>query len=83
MEGVRDAPYVTLLLALAGLSNRVDLVLQVFGVASLTGIWNIGLLIDRMLRSRVLLSLAEFALSALALGVAGTQPPVAYRSIMV
>ncbi|RIZ35911.1 MFS transporter [Pseudomonas aeruginosa] len=75
--------YVMPFLAPAGLANRVDLVLLVFGIASLAGIWITGLLIDRMLRSLVLLSLAGFALSALALGVAGTQPPVVYLAIMV
>lgn len=68
-------------LAPAGLSDRVDAVLLVFGVASLAGIWISGLLIDRMLRSLVLLALAGFALASLALGVAGTQPVVVYVAV--
>jgi len=73
--------YVMPFLAPAGLSDRVDAVLLVFGVASLAGIWISGLLIDRMLRSLVLLALAGFALASLALGVAGTQPVVVYVAV--
>ncbi|WP_447777237.1 MFS transporter [Variovorax boronicumulans] len=75
--------YVMPFLAPAGLSDRVDAVLLVFGVASLAGIWISGLLIDRMLRSLVLLALAGFALASLALGVAGTQPVVVYVAVAV
>lgn len=75
--------YVMPFLAPAGLSDRVDLVLLVFGVASLVGIWISGLLIDRMLRSLVLLSLAGFALASLALGIAGSQPVVIYLAVAV
>ena len=75
--------YVMPFLAPAGLSDRVDAVLLVFGVASLAGIWISGLLIDRMLRSLVLLALAGFALASLALGVAGTQPVVIYVAVAV
>ena len=73
--------YVMPFLAPAGLSDRVDAVLLVFGVASLAGIWISGLLIDRMLRSLVLLALAGFALASLALGIAGTQPVVVYVAV--
>lgn len=65
----------------AGLSNRVDVVLLLFGVASLGGIWISGMLIDRMLRPLVLLGLAGFALASLALGLAGTQPWVIYIAV--
>jgi predicted MFS family arabinose efflux permease len=73
--------YVMPFLAPAGLSDRVDVVLFVFGLASLAGIWISGLLIDRMLRSLVLLSLAGFALASLALAIAGTQPVVVYFAV--
>lgn len=75
--------YVMPFLAPAGLSSRVDLVLLVFGVASLAGIWVTGLLIDRLLRTLVLLSVGGFALSALSLGIAGTQPVVVYVAVAV
>ena len=64
--------YIAPFFAQAGLRGHVDLVLLVFGVTSLAGVWIIGLLVDRWLRSLVLLSLAAFILSSLLLGVAGT-----------
>ena len=59
------APFV----APAGFAGRVDLVLLVFGVAALVGIWIAGRLVDRHLRSTVLASLSAFALVALAFGL--------------
>lgn len=62
--------YIAPFLAHAGLGGRVDLVLLVFGAASLAGIWLTGALIDRWLRELVLASTAAFGLSALLLGTA-------------
>ncbi|MEX3776594.1 MFS transporter [Pseudomonas sp. MYb118] len=75
--------YVMPYLALADLSARVDVVLLVFGVASLLGLWITGLYIDRQLRRLVLLSLASFALAAVVLGLAGNQPVVVYFAVAV
>lgn len=61
------APY----LSSVGLGQHVDVVLLLFGVASIAGIWFTGLLVDRCLRALTLLSLAVFAVAALALGFAG------------
>ncbi|PYE83945.1 MFS transporter [Pseudoroseicyclus aestuarii] len=58
----------------ADLGDRVDLVLLIFGVASLLGIWISGQLVDRALRRSVLISLSVFALMALALGLFGHHP---------
>ena len=58
----------------AGLGTRVDLVLLVFGVASLGGIWLSGQLVDRALRATVMVSLASFTLVAIGLAVAATSP---------
>jgi predicted MFS family arabinose efflux permease len=71
------APY----LADAGLSQRVDLALLIFGVASVAGIWIIGLLIDRMLRKLVLISLTGFALAAILLGLGNSLPVIIYLAI--
>lgn len=60
--------YIAPFLAHAGLGERVDLVLLVFGGASLAGIWITGLLIDRWLRELVLAGTAGFGLAALLLG---------------
>lgn len=49
--------YIAPLLALAGLGARVDLVLAVFGLAAIFGIWATGLVVDRHLRRAMQLSL--------------------------
>lgn len=46
--------YIAPFLAEAGMVERTDLVLLVFGLASLLGIWIVGVLIDRHLRSMTL-----------------------------
>ncbi|WP_375058015.1 MFS transporter [Zobellella sp. DQSA1] len=63
--------YIAPFLASAGLGLRVDVVLLLFGVASIVGIWITGLRVDRWLRMLTLLSLTVFALAALLLGLAG------------
>lgn len=73
------APY----LAAAGMADRTDLVLLVFGAASLLGIWTIGMLIDRHLRALTLASTALFGLSALALGIAAHVPVAVYAAVAV
>lgn len=71
------APY----LAVADMVERTDLVLLIFGITSLLGIWLIGVLIDRHLRALTLASTVLFALSALVLGVAGTEPIAVYAAM--
>ncbi|MDR0213965.1 MAG: MFS transporter [Comamonas sp.] len=64
------APY----LNSVGLSQRVDAVLLLFGLAALVGIWISGLWVDRWLRGLTLLSLALFAVAALMLGLFNSSP---------
>lgn len=73
------APFVTL----AGLAADVDLVLLVFGLAALVSIWMVGRLVDRCLRTAVLISLATFAAAALALGLWAEWPLVVYAGVAV
>ncbi|SMH46315.1 MFS transporter [Azospirillum agricola] len=73
--------YIAPFLAAAGMAERTDLVLLVFGVASLLGIWIIGVLIDRHLRALTLASTAVFGLAALALGMAGGAPAVVFGAV--
>lgn len=73
--------YIAPFLAAVGMAERTDLVLLVFGVASLLGIWIIGVLIDRHLRALTLASTALFGLSAFALGVAGDAPSVIHAAV--
>lgn len=67
----------------AGLAGRVDLVLLAFGLAALAGIWIVGQIVDRWLRGAVLVSLAAFALTSVALGLAGASPTVVYAGVIV
>nr|WP_154896261.1 MFS transporter [Paenibacillus xylanexedens] len=64
------------------LSERVDLVLLIFGLTSVIGIWIIGLLIDRYIRLLVLISLVIFALASLAMGVFIHQPTVIIMGVV-
>ncbi|MBB3103252.1 MFS transporter [Azomonas macrocytogenes] len=73
--------YIAPFLATAGMAERTDLVLLVFGVTSLLGIWIIGVLIDRHLRALTLASTALFGISALALGLTGNEPAAVYTAV--
>lgn len=73
--------YIAPFLAAAGMAERTDLVLLVFGVASLLGIWLVGVLIDRHLRALTLASTALFGFAALVLGVMGNHPAAVHAAI--
>lgn len=73
--------YIAPFLAAVGMAERTDLVLLVFGAASLLGIWIVGVLIDRHLRELALASTVLFGLAALALGLASDLPVVVYPAI--
>lgn len=73
--------YIAAYLTKAGMAERTDLVLLVFGVASLPGIWVVGVLIDRHLRTLTLGSTFLFSLAALVLGIEGDNPAVVYMAV--
>ncbi|MDF3885927.1 MFS transporter [Cupriavidus basilensis] len=73
--------YIAPFLVRAGMAQRTDLVLLLFGITALVGIWIIGVLIDRHLRTLTLASTVLFGLSALVLGVAGTEPFAIYAAV--
>lgn len=75
--------YIAPFLAPSGLRPRVDLVLLVYGVGSLAGIWLVSQLIDRWLRTLVLGCIAAFALVVVALGLAKESPSVIYASMVI
>jgi predicted MFS family arabinose efflux permease len=75
--------YVAPLVARAGLGSRIDLVLLGFGVAALVGIWITGMLVDRMLRRLVILSLMGFAVVALVFAFAGTSPVAVVGAVIL
>ncbi|TXD45273.1 MFS transporter [Xanthomonas campestris] len=73
--------YIAPFLAAVGMGARTDLVLLVFGMTSLLGIWCVGVLIDRHLRTLTLASTAVFGLAAGALGMTGDVPAVVYIAV--
>lgn len=73
--------YIAPFLVMADMVERTDLMLLVFGITSLLGIWIIGVLIDKYLRALTLASTVLFGLSALVLGVASTEPFVVYAAV--
>lgn len=75
--------YVAPFSVLSGLQERVDLLLLTFGGAALAGIWVTGLLVDRMLRRLVLVSLIAFAGVALAFALFATVPVVVIAGILL
>ncbi|WP_248749289.1 MFS transporter [Pseudomonas sp. MWU15-20650] len=75
--------YIAPFVASAGLGDRVDLVLLVFGIAALVGIWLTARLVEPLLRKTVLLSLATFAAICGVFGVLGHLPEVIYLGVAV
>ncbi|MFB3305235.1 MFS transporter [Pseudomonas sp. AMR01] len=75
--------YIAPFVASAGLAERVDAVLLVFGVAALAGIWVTARLVEPLLRKTVLMSLAMFALVSVLFGLLGTVPQVIYLGVAV
>jgi predicted MFS family arabinose efflux permease len=73
--------YIAPFLEPAHMTQRVDVVLLVFGVPAIAGIWITGALIDRWLRALVLASLATFAIASAALAIDGTLPAVIYFAV--
>ena len=75
--------YIAPFLQPAGLAGRVDLVLLVFGVAALAGIWLTAKLVEPLLRKTVLASLVMFATVSVAFGLLGDVPQVIYLGVAV
>ncbi|HCF6118209.1 TPA: MFS transporter [Pseudomonas aeruginosa] len=75
--------YIAPFVAPAGLGDHVDLVLLVFGIAALVGIWVTAKLVEPLLRKTVLVSLAAFAAVCVMLGFLGSVPEVIYIGVAV
>ncbi|ONH49664.1 Predicted arabinose efflux permease, MFS family [Pseudomonas cedrina] len=75
--------YIAPFVAPAGLADRVDLVLLVFGVAALVGIWLTAKRVEALLRKTVLVSLMMFALVCAVFGLMGSAPLVIYLGVAV
>nr|WP_238340274.1 MFS transporter [Pseudomonas sp. SWRI18] len=75
--------YIAPFVAPAGLADRVDLVLLVFGAAALVGIWLTAKRVEALLRKTVLVSLMLFALVCVVFGLMGSAPLVIYLGVAV
>ena len=75
--------YIAPFVAQAGLAERVDGVLLVFGLAALAGIWLTARLVEPLLRNTVLVSLVTFAAVSVVLGLLGNLPQVIYLGVAV
>ncbi|WP_433581749.1 MFS transporter [Paenibacillus amylolyticus] len=75
--------YISPYLAQMVFANRVDLILLIFGITSIVGIWLTGMLIDRFLRRLVIISLAAFALASVVMGIGTHQPVIIILGIMI
>lgn len=75
--------YVAPFVSRAGLADEVGLVLLVFGVAALAGIWITGRLVDRHLRKTVLASLATFAAVSVFFGLFSGSAVVIYLGVFI
>jgi predicted MFS family arabinose efflux permease len=73
--------YIAPFVAPAGLGERVDLVLLIFGLAAIVGIWITGVFVDRGLRPLIMASSLIFAGASLALGLVGRDPAVVFISV--
>lgn len=70
-------------LQLSGLAASVGLILLIFGLAALAGIWITGMLVDRHLRLLVLLSLAALAAVSVALTAGMREQVVVFVAVIV
>ncbi|ROR15131.1 MFS transporter [Erwinia sp. JUb26] len=75
--------YIAPFLASAGLASSVDTMLLIFGLSALLAIAVTGKLVDRHLRSSVLVSLAVFALVSLIFMFFSQQPVAIYLGVAV
>jgi len=73
--------YIAPFLAAVGMLERIDLILLVFGLSSVLGIWIVGVLIDRHLRRMTLACTGLFGLASIALAIGSQSPAVIYIAI--
>lgn len=75
--------YIAPLLGEAGMGERVDAVLLVFGFASLASIWVVGAWIDRWLRPLMLIAPLLFAVAVLALCLGRGSAMATYAAVAI
>lgn len=75
--------YIEPLLEPSGLSGKVDIVLFVFGLGSIIGLWFVGAMVDRRLQFLAVASIMIFAVASLLLGLWGDLSQMVYPSVAV
>lgn len=75
--------YIEPLLEPSGLSADVDVVLFVFGVGSIIGLWFVGSMVDRRLQLLAVASIVVFAFASLLLVFWGTLPKMVFASVVI
>lgn len=75
--------YIAPLTAASGVAAHLDIALLVFGVLAVGGVLTAGVLVDRRLRSMVVIAAALLGAAMLALGLWSTNPVVVFAAIAV
>ncbi|MDR0218161.1 MAG: MFS transporter [Enterobacteriaceae bacterium] len=75
--------YIEPFLESSGLSKYVDIILLIFGLGAIVGLWFVGTLVDQRLQCLAVASIVIFAFTALLLGLWGNIPQVVYLSMVV
>ncbi|PHM50102.1 MFS transporter [Xenorhabdus miraniensis] len=75
--------YIEPFLESSGLSKSVDIILLIFGLGSIVGLWFVGIMVDRRLQFLAVASIVLFAFTALLLGLWGDMPQMVYLCIAV
>ena len=75
--------YIVPFVTLAGLAERADFILLLFGIAALAGIGLTGRTVDPALRVSVLVSLVIFAAASVAFAFAPASPVVIYAGVAI
>lgn len=67
----------------SGLSAKVDVVLFIFGLGSIIGLWLVGVMVDRWLKFLAVASIMTFVVASLLLGLWGDLPQMVYFFVVV
>ncbi|KRC61896.1 hypothetical protein ASE14_13990 [Agromyces sp. Root81] len=73
--------YIAPLTVASGIDRHLDLALLVFGVLAVVGVIGAGALVDRRMRSMVLVATALLGLAMIAIGLFAAQPVVVYVAL--
>ncbi|EJN04190.1 MFS transporter [Phyllobacterium sp. YR531] len=75
--------YIEPLLQPVGLSGSVDVILFIFGVGSVVGLWFTGTLVDRHLQPLAVMSVLTFGVAAILLGIWGDVEQMIYPTVII